>query len=102
MNRSLIEIDWTVPYSIPEQLAYATSWQSSHVTIAGATVPHFAFDAAFPHAWSALPRAGSTVGTAADRFKSVTLNCKLGTPAPHILLRPEIRWDKASMAPPAF
>lgn len=47
---------------------------------------------------------GFTVGTPADDFKSVTLtlNYKLGTGATHILLRPEVRWDKASTAVPIF
>lgn len=43
---------------------------------------------------------GFTVGTAADRFTSVTLtlNCRLGGPNSHILVRPEYRWDKADQA----
>jgi hypothetical protein len=47
---------------------------------------------------------GFTVGTAADKFDSVTLtfNYKLGGGATHVLLRPEIRWDKANTEIPLF
>lgn len=40
---------------------------------------------------------GFTVGTASDKFKSVTLtlNYRLGEGDSHLLLRPEIRWDDA-------
>lgn len=47
---------------------------------------------------------GFTVGTPADKFTSVTLtfNYRLGSGQAHVLLRPEIRWDKADTEVPIF